>query len=65
MEQSTDVNRFRCKPIGRQKRTRAGRVPACVAINDPVLDINADAVLLLLLLVVVVVVVVVSCKKLT
>jgi len=41
MEQSTDVNRFRCKPIGRHKCARAGRVPARVAINNAVLEVSA------------------------
>ena len=43
MEQSTDVDRFRFRPIGRHKRTRAGRVLACVAINDERLGTNATA----------------------
>jgi len=42
MEQSTDVDRFRCEPIGRHIRTRAGRVPACgVAITTSTCTIIA------------------------
>jgi len=43
MEQSTDVDRFRCQPIGRHKRTRACRVLASVAINDTTLHASCTA----------------------
>jgi len=43
MEQSTDVDRFRCEPIGRHKRTRACRVLASDAINDTTLHASCTA----------------------
>jgi len=43
MEQSIDVDRFRCEPIGRHKRTRAGRVASSHAlpVMTQQLDCNA------------------------